>query len=133
MYVRLLHFRQNVRSVKCPAANYLAAFYPEAVVPLVSHKKNYLEDVRGIFAVTSVLLRFCFASICILPILEYCSLVQWSASNCHLHLLERQVRAVAMLYPDQNVTPVNHRRSIVGLYFILEKFIVTRNATLYEW
>ena len=55
---------------------------------------------------TSVSLRCYFAFV--LPILEYCSSVWWSAAECHLQFLERQVYLVARLCPDQSFLSLCH-------------------------
>ena len=52
--------------------------------------------------VTSLLFAF------VLPILEYCSSVWGSATECHLQLLQRQVYSIA----DQSFLSLCHRRHV---------------------
>ena len=39
----------------------------------------------------------------------------WSAAECHLQLLERQVYSVARLSPIQSFLSLCHRRNVAGL------------------
>ena len=57
------------------------------------------EVVEPILVDTSGLLRCYF--VFVLPIIEYCSPVWWSAAECNLQLLERQVYSVARLCPSR--------------------------------
>ena len=83
------------------------------IVSLVSQRIGILRLVKRIFVDTSVLLCFYYAFV--LPILEYCSPVWWSAVEGHLQLLERQVYSVAKLCPDQTLLSLRHRRHDVAL------------------
>ena len=61
---------------------------------------------------TSLLLRCHYAFV--IPILEYCFPVWWSAAECHLQLLELQVYSVARLCPDKTFLSLYHRRHVAA-------------------
>ena len=84
-----------------------------AVLSLVSQRIGILMLVKHFFMDTSVLLRCYYAFV--LPILEYCTPVWGSASECHLQLLERQVYSVARLFPDQTFLSLCHRHPVASL------------------
>ena len=83
----------------------------------------------NIYLWTTVLLRCYFAFVP--PILEYCSPVWWSAAECRLHLLERQVYSVARLCPDQRFLALCHGRHVAGLS-MLYKFNANSNHCLFS-
>ena len=93
------------------------------VVSRVSERIFILRLVKRIFVDTSVLLRCYFAFV--LPILEYCSLVWGSATECHLQFLERQVYSVARLCSDQSFSSLCHRRGVVKLSMYSARLIRT--------
>ena len=62
---------------------------------------------------TSVLPR-CYNAF-VLPIIEHCSPVWWSAAECHIQLLERQVYLVARLCPDQNYLSLSRQHRLAWL------------------
>ena len=50
-----------------------------------------------------------------LQILEYCSPVWGSDTECHLQLLERQMYSVARFCPDLTFLSLYHRRHVAAL------------------
>ena len=59
-----------------------------SIVSSIFQRISILRLMKCVFVDTSVLLH-CFCAF-VLPILEYCSPVWWSAAECPLQLLERQ-------------------------------------------
>ena len=66
------------------------------------------------------MLRKCFNSF-ILPCLEYCSPVWSAAADCHLKLLDKNLRACKFLIPDLNID-LWHRRSVARLCMLFKIF-----------
>ena len=82
------------------------------IVSRVSQRIGILRLVKRLFVETSVLLRCYYAFV--LPILEYCSPVLGSATEC-LQLLERLVYSVARLCPDQTFLSLCCRHHVAAL------------------
>ena len=83
-----------------------------AVLSRVSQSIDSLRLLKHVFVDTSVLHSCCYAFV--IPIFEYCSPMWWSAAECHLQLLERQVYSVARFRIDQNFLSC-HRRHVDAL------------------
>ena len=76
------------------------------ILSRVSQIIGILRLVKRVFVYTSVLLHCYYAFV--IQILEYCYSVWWSAAECHLQLLERQVYSVARLCSDQSFLSLCH-------------------------
>ena len=85
----------------------------------VAQKIGLLRKSSKIFGDPSVL-RKCFNSF-ILPCLEYCSPVWSAAADCHLKLLDKNLRACKFLIPDLNID-LWHRRSVARLCMLFKIF-----------
>ena len=88
------------------------------IVLHVSQKIGILRVVKCVFVDTSVLLRCYYAFV--LPVLEYCSRVWASVTECHLQLLWRQVYSVARLCPNQTFLSLCHRRHDAALCMLFK-------------
>ena len=78
------------------------------IVSRVSQRIGILRLVKLVFVDNFI----CYFANCSL-ILEYCSPVWWSAAECHLQLLARQVYLVARY--NQSFLSLCHRRHVAGL------------------
>ena len=85
----------------------------------VAQKVGILRKSFKIFGDQRILLN-CFNSF-ILPCLEYCSPVWSSAADCHLKLLDKNLRAIKFLIPGLNVD-LWHRRKISSLCMLYKIF-----------
>ena len=85
----------------------------------VAQKIGLLRKSFKIFGDPSVLKK-CFNTF-ILPCLEYCAPAWASAANCHLHLLDRNVRSCEFLVPDLKVD-LKHRRAVSSLCMLYKIF-----------
>ena len=100
------------------------------IVPRVSQRIGILRLVKRVFVDTSVLLR-CYCAFG-LPILEYCSLVWGSATECHLQLLERQLYSVARLCPDQTLLSLCHGRHVAALCMLYKVNAISNHCLFSE-
>ena len=66
------------------------------------------------------ILKNCFNAF-ILPCFEYCAPVWCSAADCHLNLLDKNLRAIKFLIPDLKVN-LWHRRAISSLCILFKIF-----------
>ena len=73
-----------------------------------------LDSLGETYICGHLCVTYCYFAF-VLPILEYCSPVWGSATECHLQLLEHQVYSVARLFPDQSFMSLCHRRRVAGL------------------
>ena len=94
---RLMTFEKHLRSVSRTAAQWLG----------IMRKSWQLLYYR------SLLLQFFWCSA--LLVIEYCSIVWWSAANAHIKLLDRVVRSVCFLAGDVLECNLAHRWSVVVL------------------
>ena len=85
----------------------------------VAQKIGLLRKSFRIFGDHNVLLR-CF-NYFILPCLEYCSPIWFSAADFHLKLLDRNLRASKFLIPNLTIS-LQHRRFISSLGMLYKIF-----------
>ena len=85
----------------------------------IAQKIGLLRKSFKIFGDSSVLKK-CFNSF-ILPCLEYCAPVWSSAANCHLKLLDKNLRSCKFLIPDLEVD-LGHRRVVSSLCMLYKIF-----------